>query len=103
VKTTNETTNEKTNKWKTYRTRFLVQAKQLDEPLIFTDALGREHRGEPGDYLVESSDGTTRVAPKAIFEDIYVLMPSAYQNRKSTINPEIPVPRKRTHAYAATA
>jgi hypothetical protein len=98
-----KTTDDKTNEWKTYRTRFLVRAKQLNEPLTFTDTLGREHRGEPGDYLVESSDGTTRVAPKAIFEDIYVVIPSAYQSRKSTINPEIAAARKKMHAYSATA
>ena len=58
--------------WNTYRTRFLVQAKQLTEPLRFTDALGREHLGNSGDYLVQSSDGL-RVAPREIFEDVYVL------------------------------
>ncbi len=58
--------------WKTYRTRFLVQAKQLTEPLSFTDVLGREHHGNTGDYLVQSSDGF-RIAPREIFEDVYVL------------------------------
>ena len=58
--------------WNTYRTRFLVQAKQLAEPLTFTDVLGREHHGNPGDYLVQSSDGL-RIAPREIFEDVYVL------------------------------
>jgi hypothetical protein len=58
--------------WNTYRTRFLVQAKQLTEPLTFTDVLGREHHGNPGDYLVQSSDGL-RIAPREIFEDVYVL------------------------------
>jgi hypothetical protein len=60
--------------WKTYRTRFLVRAQQLDRALAFTDALGREHRGRIGDYLVESSDGTRSITPRAIFEDIYVAM-----------------------------
>ena len=60
--------------WKIYRTRFLIRAKRLTEPLVFVDALGREHRGQKGDYLVESSDGTRRVAPREIFEDIYVPM-----------------------------
>jgi hypothetical protein len=60
--------------WKTYRTRFLVRAQQLDQMLSFTDILGREHRGQIGDYLVESSDGTRSIAPRAIFEDIYVEM-----------------------------
>jgi hypothetical protein len=57
--------------WKTYRTRFLVTAKPLTSALRFVDALGREHRGEKGDYLVES-DGVLRIAPRAIFEDVYV-------------------------------
>ncbi|HMB83529.1 MAG TPA: hypothetical protein VKI40_05690 [Terriglobales bacterium] len=60
------------SKWTVYRTRFLVRARQLTEPLVFTDALGREQSGRPGDYLVESSDGIRRVTTQAIFEDIYV-------------------------------
>jgi hypothetical protein len=57
-----------------YRTRFLVRAKQLTEPLAFTDRLGREHHGRPGDYLVQSSEGVLRIAPREIFEDVYVIM-----------------------------
>jgi hypothetical protein len=60
--------------WKTYRTRFLVKAKQLNSNLSFIDPLGRNHSGRKGDYLVESSDGTFRIAPRQIFEDIYVPM-----------------------------
>jgi len=63
-----------TSDWKIYRTRFLIKAKQLDAPLVFTDPLGREHSGRRGDYLVESSDGLQRIAPREIFEDIYVPM-----------------------------
>lgn len=55
-----------------YRTRFLVRARQLTEPLAFTDTLGREQSGGPGDYLVESSDGIRRITSQTIFEDIYV-------------------------------
>ena len=58
--------------WKTYRTRFLVRAQQLQEPLTFVDCIGREHSGQKGDYLVLSSDGSRRIAPREIFEDIYV-------------------------------
>jgi len=58
--------------WAVYRTRFLVRACQLTEPLVFTDALGREQSGRPGDYLVESSDGMRRITSQALFEDIYV-------------------------------
>ena len=64
----------KTAEWKTYRTRFLVKAKQLSSTLSFTDSLGRQHSGRKGDYLVESSDGVLRIAPRQIFEDIYVPM-----------------------------
>jgi hypothetical protein len=66
--------------WQIYRTRFLIRARQLTEPLIFVDTLGREHCGHAGDYLVESSDGTRRIAPKEIFEDIYVAMGRARTN-----------------------
>ena len=60
--------------WNIYRTRFLVKAKQLTRPISFIDALGREHNGQAGDYLVEWSDGSRRVAPREIFEDVYVPM-----------------------------
>jgi hypothetical protein len=64
----------KSEEWKTYRTRFLVQAKQLSSTLTFVDPLGRQHCGRKGDYLVESSDGVLSIAPRRIFEDIYVPM-----------------------------
>lgn len=60
------------NQWTVYRTRFLVRAQQLTAPLVFTDALGREQSGQPGDYLVESSEGIRRITTQALFEDIYV-------------------------------
>lgn len=62
----------KSVEWKTYRTRFLVKAKQLNSSLSFTDHLGRQHCGRKGDYLVESNDGVLSIAPRQIFEDIYV-------------------------------
>jgi len=58
--------------WTVYRTRFVVRARQLTEPLVFTDALGREHSGQPGDYLVESSEGFRCIRPRSLFENIYV-------------------------------
>jgi len=67
----------KSEEWKSYRTRFLVNAKQLSSTLSFVDHLGRQHRGRKGDYLVESSDGVLSIAPRRVFEDIYVLMPAA--------------------------
>lgn len=59
--------------WKTYRTRFLVRARQLSEPLTFTDSSGREHHGRAGDYLIQSSDGL-RIARREVFEDVYVTL-----------------------------
>jgi hypothetical protein len=67
----------KSKQWKTYRTRFLVKAKQLSASLSFVDPLGRQHSGRKGDYLVESSDGVISIAPRQIFEDIYVAMSSS--------------------------
>ena len=68
------------NPWITYRTRFLVKAKQLTTSLTFADVLGRQHSGRKGDYLVESSDGVLRIAPRQIFEDIYVPLLSERDN-----------------------
>lgn len=60
------------SQWNVYRTRFLVRARQLTQPLAFTDALGREQSGQPGDYLVEFSGGIKRITDQGLFEDIYV-------------------------------
>ncbi|MFY9561573.1 MAG: hypothetical protein WAQ52_15170 [Terriglobales bacterium] len=60
------------SRWTVYHTRFLVRARQLTEPLVFTDVFGREQSGHPGDYLVESSEGFRRITPRQLFEDIYV-------------------------------
>jgi hypothetical protein len=63
--------------WTVYRTRFVVRARQLTQPLVFIDALGREQSGQAGDYLVESCEGLRRIHPRSLFEDIYVpLYPS---------------------------
>ena len=75
------------SEWNIYRTRFLIKAKQLTQPFAFIDALGREHSGQAGDYLVESSDGSRRIAPRQIFEDIYVLMGPAAVEPWSPIGP----------------
>ena len=58
--------------WKLYRTRFLAKARRLDQACIVTDGFGRQQQGSPGDYLVEAPDGSHRIAPAAIFDDIYV-------------------------------
>ena len=60
--------------WNIYRTRFLVRAKQLTQRLTFTDALGRDHSGQTGDYLVQFAEGVVRIMPREIFEDIYVIL-----------------------------
>src|SRR5579871_3551331 len=69
----------KSVEWKTYRTRFLIKAKQLSSALSFTDHLGRQHCGRKGDYLVESYDGVLSIAPRQIFEDVYVPMSATEQ------------------------
>jgi hypothetical protein len=79
-------------KWKIYRTRFLVKAQQLHQPFVFVDALGREHHGQAGDYLVESSDGSRRIAQRMIFEDIYVAMGPANDRSPSPPEPGISAP-----------
>jgi hypothetical protein len=92
--------------WKIYRTRFLIKARQLTQPLLFVDALGREHRGQPGDYLVESSDGARRIAPRLIFEDVYVAMGLADDRWTPSLGAEIAhqVPKRRVSPRpAATA
>jgi hypothetical protein len=66
--------------WTVYRTRFLVRAQQLTKPLVFTDALGREQSGQPGDYLVETSEGIKRITTQALFEDIYVPLAQGTQH-----------------------
>jgi len=75
--------------WITYRTRFLVKAKQLTTSLAFTDDLGRQHSGRKGDYLVESTDGVLRIAPRQIFEDIYVPL-SAIETPEQVSTPQQP-------------
>lgn len=80
------------NDWQLYRTRFLVKAKPLTRRTTFVDALGREHCGNKGDYLVESCDGTRRIAPRKIFEDVYVVMGvSASQKTLMAEQPAKPV------------
>lgn len=69
-----------TGAWNIYRTRFLIKATQLTEPLMFVDALGREQRGQLGDYLIESSDGRRSIQRREIFEDIYVAMGPAEES-----------------------
>ena len=69
--------NDMASEWTTYRTRFLIKARRLEQPVSFVDCLGRQHSGKEGDYLVLSSEGSQRVAPREIFEDIYVPMNEA--------------------------
>jgi hypothetical protein len=71
--------------WMIYRTRFLIRAKQLTQPLVFVDALGREHSGKRGDYLVEWTNGTRSIAPRKLFEDVYVAMGLAGEDGSAPI------------------
>jgi hypothetical protein len=80
------------DEWNVYRTRFLIKAKQLTKPLKFVDALGREHRGKKGDYLMEWCDGLRRIAPRKIFEDVYVPMDSVFPEDISTLAPLRKIP-----------
>jgi hypothetical protein len=68
--------------WITYRTRFLVRAKQLTATLAFTDALGRQHSGCEGDYLVEFSGGIFRIVSREFFEDVYVPLLSSQEHNR---------------------
>jgi hypothetical protein len=86
--------------WKIYRTRFLVKAKQLNSSLSFVDALGRQHSGRKGDYLVESSDGVISIAPRQIFEDIYVVM--ALEGAKAASDPGDCSRRKPPFCHSST-
>jgi hypothetical protein len=89
--------------WKIYRTRFLIKARQLTQPLLFVDALGREHCGQAGDYLVESSDGARRIAPRLIFEDVYVAMGPADERWPSPLGRAValPAPKRRVSSRSA--
>jgi hypothetical protein len=99
----------KATDWKTYRTRFLVKAKQLSSNLNFTDSLGRHHSGRRGDYLVESSDGLLRIAPQQIFEDIYVPMALIAEENMAAlavaapIRPKLPQSCRDRHAPGDSA
>ena len=90
--------------WTVYRTRFLVRARRLTERMVFIDALGREHTGEPGDYLVESAEGCFRITARKIFEDVYVPLaesPPLAQVELSTVEATYrPIARERTRPYA---
>jgi len=81
------------SEWNVYRTRFLIKAKKLTKPLKFVDALGREHQGKKGDYLMEWCDGLRRIAPKEFFEDVYVQVDSTSPQDAGTLFPlrKIPV------------
>jgi hypothetical protein len=89
----------KSMEWKTYRTRFLVKAKQLNSNFSFIDALGRQHSGRKGDYLVESSDGVISITPRRIFEDIYVPMMAEETVSRACTEDVARPPRKAAQAF----
>jgi hypothetical protein len=92
-----------TTEWNIYRTRFLVKAKQLTQPIFFIDTLGRDHQGRAGDYLVEWSDGSRRVAPRKIFEDIYVPMGPASSEWPASKGEQLGQLRRRPASRAPAA
>jgi hypothetical protein len=79
----------KSNPWITYRTRFLVKAKQLTASLTFTDVHGRQQSGSKGDYLVESNDGVLTIARRQIFEDIYVPLLEQLETAQRSLSPDL--------------
>jgi hypothetical protein len=89
--------------WITYRTRFLVKARQLTSSLTFTDSLGRPHSGSRGDYLVEFSDGVLRIVGREFFEDVYVAMledrPYSRQTLRISGTPAILHPPETIHRH----
>lgn len=89
----------KSMEWKTYRTRFLVKAKQLNSNFSFVDALGRQHSGRKGDYLVESADGVISITPRRIFEDIYVPMLAHETVPRASVESAPRPPRKMAQSY----
>ena len=68
--------------WKLYRTRFLAKARRLEQSCTIIDASGRRQQGKPGDYLVEASDGSQRITPARVFEDVYVELEPGHLLRK---------------------
>jgi hypothetical protein len=87
----------KTGAWNIYRTRFLIKATQLTAPLMFVDALGREQCGQPGDYLIESSDGRRSIQRREIFEDIYVAMGPADESWPACLRRPAPLEQLAPH------
>ena len=81
--------------WKTYRTRFVIHARQLTQPFSFRDANGREHQGRVGDYLVQSTEGF-RIAPREIFDDIYVAMEALERIPSRSVRQVRPMPEQQS-------
>ncbi len=65
------------SEWKVYRTRYLVRALRLSETTVVLNEIGQFQTGQPGDYLVQCSDGSQRISPRHVFEDVYVEMTPA--------------------------
>ncbi|MFY9742721.1 MAG: hypothetical protein WAK21_12005 [Candidatus Sulfotelmatobacter sp.] len=92
------------NSWITYRTRFLVKAKQLTTSLTFTDVLGRQHSGRKGDYLAEFSDGVLRILSREFFEDVYVpILPDQPKHQPTTNISTVPLSHSLTAPWKSGA
>ena len=81
----------------------MIKAKQLTEPLMFVDVLGREQCGQPGDYLIESSDGRRSIQRREIFEDIYVAMGSQRTKADCEGTAREPGPVEKSSSQSASA
>ncbi len=69
-------------KWKTYRTRFLVKAKQLNSNLSFIDALGRHHSGR--NYVAMPMGQRGAFVGLAETEPVCRKAPQPYRERRGT-------------------
>lgn len=76
--------------WKIYRTRYLVKAQRLTQVTVIRDQFGKFQSGDPGDYLVQCSDGTQRISPRHVFEDVYVEMSEGDHKRPPARRLQIP-------------
>ena len=85
--------------WTVYRTRFVVRARQLTQPLSFVNALGREHSGQAGDYLIETPAGCRSILPQSQFEDIYVPLGEHCEGRQQSVTLPAVQPERR-HLFA---
>lgn len=84
------TVDKEAGEWRTYRTRFLIRARQLKKPMVFVDAMGCRQHGRRGDYLMEFATGLHRIVPRRLFEDVYVPMDPGSAPESANVAPPRP-------------